>query len=254
MADRHLKIGICLVLALLAAAPVHGQESTWGLRLFAHGGGMFPVRNLGKNAVQIEEEIEQESALQVIAELENSPSLGGGLEFLFPDHDIRIRGQIMTTVGATARGFLGLCETGGLAGANLQICALDLGIDARAINGSAELVLVAGEPDRWVRPVVSFGVGIRSFDFESDQLDCNRFGDEADDAYQVCERSREILVDPSVNPTLTFGVGFETERDPLSVFVRLNTVAGSYTGGTGLADGGLQVDLALNAGLAFRVR
>jgi len=250
MPDRNLKIGICLILLLLAAAPVHAQESSWGLRAFAHGGVNFPLRNLGKNPVVLQ----QQSALQVVAKLENSPSVGGGLEFLFPDRDMRIRVQVMTTVGATARGVLGLCESGKLAAPGEGLCAIDLTTDARVIDGNAELVFVAGQPSRWVRPIIWFGLGLRSFDFESDRLNCEQYGGELDDAYQICRRSREIMENPSTNPTLTFGVGLEADRDPLSAFVRLSAVTGSYTGGTGIADGGRQMDLALTAGLAFRVR
>jgi hypothetical protein len=250
MPDRHRTTFACLVLALLAAGPVHAQEPSWGLRVFAHGGVNLPQRNLGKNAV----EIQQQAALQVVAELESSPKVGGGLEFLFPDRDIRIRGQFMTTVGATASGVLGLCQSGQLAVPDKGLCALDLTTDAKVMDGNAELIFVAGRRDRLIRPTISMGVGIRSFDFESEMLNCDAFGGEVDDAFQVCRRSKEILEEPSVNPTLTFGVGLEAERDQVAAFLRLSAITGSYTGGSGLADGGQQMDLSLTAGLAFAVR
>jgi hypothetical protein len=183
-------------------------------------------------------------------------SLGGGVEFLLLDHDIRIRGQFMTTTGATARGLLGLCDSGELAAPGQGLCALDLTTDARVMDGTAELVFVAGQPGRLIRPTISLGLGVRSFDFESAGLDCESgaFGTELSDAYQVCSQSREILENPSVNPTLTFGVGLEADGDPVSAFLRLSAVTGSYTGGSGLSDGGQQMDLALRGGLAFRVR
>jgi hypothetical protein len=250
MADRHLTIGICLVLALLSAAPVHGQEASWGLRAFTLGGATLPLRNLGSNAV----DLESETGLQVLAEIENSPSFGGGLEFLFPNGDVRIRGQVTTTLGATAKGFLGLCESGRLADPNEGFCALDIGTDARVIDGTAELVFLSGSPDRLIRPTISFGLGIRSFDFESESLDCNPFGGQETGEYKICSASQQILEEPSVNPSLTFGLGLEADRDAIAAFVRLNAVTASYSGGVGSSDGGRQVDLALAAGLAVKVR
>ncbi len=250
MLDRHQKIGASLVFALLAAAPLQAQESPWGINVFAFGGENVPLRNLGKNAV----EVQQLSAIQVVAQLENSASLGGGLEFLFLNHDLKIRGQFSTTVGAAAKGVLGLCESGELAAPGVGLCAVKIETDARIIDGSAELVLFAGERNRRVRPTISLGLGVRSFGFGSDDLDCGEFGNELDDAFQVCRKSKEILENPSVNPTLTFGVGLEALRGPVAVFLRAYTVTGSYSGGSGLADGGRQMDLVLTGGLAFRIR
>jgi hypothetical protein len=250
MADRRVKIGSCLLLVLLTATPIRAQESSWGLRVFPYAGLHFAERNLGKNAV----EIQSESALQVIAQVENGPALGGGLELLLGDHDVRIRGQFATTVGATARGVLGLCENEKLDFVNLEVCDLDLETDAQIVDGTAELVFLTGNPDRWFRPTISFGLGIRSFDFDSEGLDCSAYGGPLDDEWQVCNRSREIMENPSVNPSLTFGVGLEADRETLSGFIRLNALTASYTGGSGLADGGRQVDLYLTGGIAVRVR
>jgi len=250
MPDRRHVLPACLALLILATSPAHAQEPTWGLRVFASGGVHMPRRNLGKNAV----EIQQQSALQVIAQLEDSPRMGGGLEFLFPDRDIRIRAQFLSTIGGRARGVLGLCESGQLADPNEGLCALDIGTDARVMDGHAELVFIAGRSGRTIRPTISFGFGIRSFDFEAESLACAEFGSEVEDEYQVCRRSKEILENPSVNPSLVFGVGLEAERERVSAFLHLSAITASYTGGAGLADGGRQVDLSLNAGLAFAVR
>ena len=250
MADRRVKIGSCLLLAILAATPIQAQESSWGLRVFPFAGLHLPERNLGKNAV----EIEAQSALQVVATVENSPTLGGGFELLVGDHNIRIRGQFATTVGATARGVLGLCESGRLEFPGRGLCELDLETDAQILDGTAELVFLTGAPNRFFRPTISFGLGVRSFDFNPEALDCDAYGGPLDDDWQVCNRSREIMENPSVNPSLTFGVGLEADRDLLSGFVRLNALTASYTGGSGLADGGRQVDLFVVGGIAVGVR
>ncbi|NNM06656.1 MAG: hypothetical protein HKO65_16295 [Gemmatimonadetes bacterium] len=57
-----------------------------------------------------------------------------------------------------------------------------------------------------------------------------------------------------MNPSLTFGVGLEADRDPISAFIRLSALSASYTGGSGLADGGRQMDLALTGGIGVRIR
>jgi hypothetical protein len=237
-------------MVLLAATPIHAQESSWGLRVFPVAGVHLPERNLGKNAV----EIQNQSALQVVAQVNSGPTLGGGIELLLGDHDIRIRGQFATTVGATARGVLGLCENKRLDFVNLEVCDPNLETDAQIMDGTAELVFVTGNPDKWVRPTISFGLGVRSFDFDSEALDCDSYGTPLADEWQVCNRSQEIMEDPSVNPSLTFGVGLEADRGLLSGFVRLNALTASYTGGSGLADGGRQVDLYVIGGIAVRVR
>ena len=250
MLDRIVKTGTILLFVLLAATPVHAQESSWGLRAFAHGGMNLPLRNLGKNSVELQEQ----SILQVVATVENSPSMGGGLEFLSPDRDIRIRGHIVTTIGATARGVLGVCENRQLAVPGEGLCAVTSEADAQIVDGTAELAFLFGRREGWVRPLVWVGVGFRNFDFDSDVSQCDIYGGELDQSFQICRRSRQILEEPSVNPLVVFGAGLETNRDPLSAFLRLSVVTGSYSGGTGLADGGKQMDLALTGGLAIAVR
>jgi len=250
MADRHVKIGTCLLLVLLSANPISAQEGSWGLRVFPHAGLHLPQRNLGKNAV----EIQFQSALQVVAQVENSPTVGGGLELFLGGNDFRIRGQFSTTVGSTARGVLGLCESGRLEFANQELCAVDTETDAQIIDGTAELVFVTGNPDRWIRPLITLGVGVRSFDFDSESLQCLTFGNELSDEYKICDQAKEILENPSVNPSLTFGLGLEADRGLLSGFVRLAALSASYTGGSGLADGGRQVDLYLTGGVSVRMR
>ena len=250
MLDRIVKTGSFLLFVLLTATPVHAQESSWGLRVFAHGGMNLPLRSLGKNTVELQEQ----SVLQVVATLEKSPSIGGGLEFLFPDPDIRVRGHIVSTIGATARGALAVCESGELAVPGEGLCAITAEADARIIDGTAEAAFLFGRQEGWVRPLVWVGVGFRNFDFDSDISECDIYGGELDQGFQICRRARQILEEPSVNPLVVFGVGLETNRDPLSAFLRLSVVTGSYSGGTGLADGGKQMDLALTGGLAFKVR
>ena len=247
MLGRLLRIGTCLTLGFLAAVPTHAQESSWGLHAFANGGWSFPIRNIGKNAV----ELEQLSALQTVASVEDSPVIGGGVELVFPDRTMSIRGQLRTTVGATARGLLGLCESGQLALPGVGLCAVEERADARIVDGDVELILTPGEAEQRIRLLFMLGLGVRSYDFDSDLSECDVYSGEE---YEVCLKSREIFENPSVNPLLTFGAGLEARFDPVSAFLRLSTVTSLYSGGVGLVDGGRQLDLVLTAGLGVSVR
>lgn len=247
MLGRLLRIGTFLALGLLAAAPTYAQESSWGVHPFAEGGWSFPLMNLGKNAV----DIQLQSALQVIARMENSPVMAAGVEVVFPDGNMRIRGEFRTTVGATARALLGLCESGELAKPGVGLCSIVERADARVTDGDVDLVLSLGQAEHRIRPLVWFGVGVRSHDFDSDVSVC---GGDSGDSFEICRSSREILENPSVNALFTFGTGLEARLDPVSAFVRLSAVTSSYSGGMGLADGGKQVDLVLTAGLGLRLR
>lgn len=246
MLGRLVRIGTCLTLGLLAAVPAHAQESSWGLHPFANGGWSFPLRNLGKNSV----ELQQLSALQTVASVEDSPVIAGGVDVVFPDRTMRIRGQLRTTVGATARGLLGLCESGQLAQPGVGLCAVEERVDARVIDGDVELILTPGEAEKRISPMFWLGLGVRSYDFDSDLSECDVYSDEE---YEVCLKSREIFENPSVNPLLTFGAGLQARLDPVSAFLRLSAVTSFYSGGVGLVDGGRQLDLVLTAGLGVRV-
>ncbi len=247
MLGRCLTIGTFLTLGFLAASPIHAQESSWGVNPFAAGGWSFPLMNLGKNSV----DIQLGTALQTVATMEASPVMAAGVDIVFPDGNKRIRGEFRTTVGATARALLGICETGELTQPGLELCDYGERVDARVTEADVNLILSLGQAKQRIRPLVWLGVGVRSYDFDSDVSVC---GSDSSDASEICRSSRELFENPGVNALLSFGTGLEARLDPVSAFVRLSTVASTYSGGIGSADGGRQVDLVLTGGLGFKVR
>lgn len=248
MLSRSLRIGTCLTLGFLAAAPTHAQESSWTVHPFAEGGWSFPLMNLGKNAV---DNLPQTPALQTVASIEGSPVMAAGVEVLFPNGNMRFRGEFRTTVGATARALLGLCESGKVVQPGVGLCAIVERADARVTDGDVGLILSLGQAEHRIRPLAWVGLGVRSYDFDSDLSECDGYSDES---LEICRRSREIFENPSVTALLTFGTGLEARLDPVSAFVRLSAVTSSYSGGGGRADGGKQVDLVLTGGLGLKVR
>lgn len=203
--------------------------------------------NLGKNVA----DIQLQTALQTVASIEGSPVMAAGVEVVFPDGNMRFRGEFRTTVGATARALLGLCESGELAKPGVGLCAIVERADARVTDGDVGLILSLGQAEHRIRPLAWVGLGLRSYDFDSDLSECDGY---SDDSLEICRRSREIFENPSVTALLTFGTGLEARLDPVSAFVRLSAVASSYSGGGGRANGGRQVDLVLTGGLGLRVR
>jgi len=253
MLGRFLTIGTFFTLGFLSAAPIRAQESSWGIRPFAEGGWSFPLMNMGKNSVNVESagNVQLSTAMQTVATMESSQVMGAGVDAIFPAGNMRIRGEFRTTVGATARALLGLCESRKLASPGLGLCDDVERVDARVTEGDVSLVLSLGHASQPIRPLVWLGVGVRNYQFDSDLSVC---GTATTDASEICRQSREIFENPSVNALFTFGTGLEAFLDPVSAFVRLSAASSSYSGGIESADGGRQLDLVLTGGLGFRVR
>jgi len=253
MLNRLLGGGLVVVLALPALlflnpdpARAQAQEPAWGVQFFADGGYTFRTRNLGKNAVTIQEQ----QALQTIAEVEDSPFLGGGIEVLVPHHDLRIKGRVNTTLGATAQALLGLCQSGGVVSPEEGLCNVVEEADARIIDATVEVSFVREGPREGVHPVFSVGLGVRSHDFDSDLSACAPYSGQE---REVCLRARQIFEDPGINPLLTFGAGLDANRGPWTGFVRVRGLTSSYGGGGGQADGERAVDLSLSGGISFQI-
>lgn len=248
-------IGLILLGAAGAeTARAQEQERSWGIQLVADGGWLIHTRNLGKNSVTIEEQ----QALQTVADVEDSPFLGGGVEVLLPRHALRIKGSVNTTIGATARGLLGLCQSGDVVAPGEGLCTVEEVVDATLVDALVELsFLREGISAGLLRPIFSIGLGLRSHTFDSDLSECGIYsgpGQEAQQAVEVCTRARQIFEDGSINPLLTFGVGLESVRGPFSAYVKAQGLTTSYTGGSGTADGQRAVDMALQGGIRYRIR
>ena len=249
MSPRFSRTVLFTAVAMIAAPTgVEAQLSSWNVRVFPEGGYLFHMRNLGKNSVAL---IEQ-STLQTVADLRNSPIIGGGVEMANPDRSLRFQARVHSTLGAEARGLLGICQAERVVQQGEGFCQVEEVVDASLLDASVEMVLAGKNPERLVRPLFSVGLGLRKHDFDNDPSACNRWTDE--DLQEVCSRSREIFENPSKDPLLAFGFGIETARDPFSAFVHLRTYAGQYSGGGGITDGEVHIDLALTGGFTLRVR
>lgn len=249
MLSRSVRTIILATVALVMGSEiVHAQLSTWNVRVFPEGGYIFHMRNLGKNSVSL---IEQ-SNLQTIADLKNSPMVGGGVEIANPDRSLRFQARVHSTIGGEARGLLGICQADRVVQQGEGFCQVEEVVDASLVDATVEMILAGRNVDHWYRPVFSVGLGLRKHDFDNDLSACSRWTD--DDLFEVCSRSREIFEDPSTDPLLAFGVGVESERDPVSAFVHLRTYAGQYSGGGGITDGEIHIDLVLSGGFSIRVR
>ena len=247
MFDRLLRLGLFGLFALLPfSTPALAQDSSWTVRVFSDGGALFHVRNLGKNAVNISEQ----SALQTIAQFKTSPVIAGGVEVGHPGGGFRFLGRVSSTVGATARGLLVICQTGNVAAPGEGFCAIEEEVDASIVDASAEMIFKKTVEGRRINPVFSVGLGMRKHDFEQDPTACSPY---TGDLEEVCRRSRELFDNPSTNPLLTFGAGLETDQRRLTGFVHTRVVISSYTGGSGISDGETAIDLAVTGGLSFRV-
>jgi len=253
MLNRLLGGGLLVVLALPAVlfitpdpARAQAEEPAWGVQFFADGGYIFRTRNLGKNAVTLEEQ----RALQTLAEVEDSPFLGGGVEVLVPRHDLRVRGRVITTLGAEAQAVLGICKSGKVVDPGEGLCRINEVVDATIIDATVEVFFLREGPREGVHPVFSLGLGARSHDFNSDLSACNIYTGQEQ---EVCVRARQIFEKPTINPLLTFGVGLDANRGPWTGFVKVRGLTSSYGGGGGQADGERAVDLSLSGGISFQI-
>jgi hypothetical protein len=209
---------------------------------------MYHSRKIGKNVATIQEQ----ASNQVVAELNSSPTVGGGIEIVLPGPGINVRANLRTTVGAAARGYLSICSQEGLSGTGAELCDGGGEVDARVTEGSVDVVFHQRGPTRLLQPMLWLGAGLRSYDFEADGPACETAS--SLDAIEVCTRVREIFGDPSVNALLNVGFGVTTRPAPVSAFVQLRGIMTAYTGGVGAADGERVMDVLMEGGVSVRVR
>lgn len=249
MLGSRIKAASLLFIAIAACYPVQAQaqeSGAWGVRVFSQVGYTFHTRKFGKNVATIQEQ----ASSQVVADLVNSPIVGGGIEIALPDPSIHVRANVRTTIGAKANTFLQICGEGGLP-ASVSFCQSGEEFDASIIEGSVDLVFIEQRSTAMLQPMLWFGVGLRSYDFDLDLPSCLQ---PDVDVQEVCERGREILENPSTDPLLSVGLGVTTRPGPVSAFLQLEGVITTYSGGTGLADGDRVMDVLLQGGVSVRVR
>jgi len=207
---------------------------------------MFHTRKIGKNSATIQ----GQASNQVVAELEDGPVVGGGIEVVLPGRSLRLRANLNTTVGVKGLAFLSVCGAG-FSQFGGGLCQSPVEVDARVIDGSVDLIFLPSRTARMIRPILWFGVGLRSYDFDTDLPACVPTDV---DVEEICLRGREIFEGGSVDPLVSFGVGVTSRPAPVSGFLQLRGVATGYSGGVGTADGERVMDVLLQGGVSVRIR
>ena len=252
----RLTLSSILVAALLGvqAVPASGQaipqERSWSLSLFVEGGGMIPIRTLGRN-VGIFPQLDQQ---QGVSDLESSAAFGGGAELLLKEKDIRFRAAYHTTSGSGVVGRLGFCGDPGNPLVTGDLCE-QIQSDAQVQSFSVDVGFIRGREGAVLRPVIYLGAGLRKYTIG--ELSCPPVTtpDVVEEIQaRTCLLMQDLWSDTGgLTPTLRFGLGLDVNLGPLAFRTTAMDVVGRYPGGTNGADGHGQNDVYLTAGLAVKV-
>ncbi|NNF37423.1 MAG: hypothetical protein HKN71_02055 [Gemmatimonadetes bacterium] len=235
---------IGIVSGLTFASPAEAQLGGWSMSVNAEAGLNIPVRQLGKNVGTF---LGQEGNLQIVAERESSPLVGGGLTFQSPSGETLLRARFVTTIDGELTGQVGVCEVPDTQFEGLPFCQpVKNSADIRAF--SIDAGFLQGSPGDAVRASLHLGVGVRQFSFGS--LPC--IGNESWEP--VCEATAEIWEDDGgLSAFLLAGLRLNGELGPATLWVEGIDRVGRYNGGSDRADGNIQNDVSITAGLALRI-
>ncbi len=235
---RMLPCSVLVVLALAAgAAPaLSGQDSdgvrSWSFGLWVTGGYQWPNGRLAKNAASDNPNL---GLLEVVSELGPSPVVGGGLELRVPTQDMVVRLGFEALPGVEVSGQVGVCDLFGG-----ELCEPEVA-SASVRAPTLSVHLLAGNPVQAVRPKVSAGFGLRSFDIALPP--CPPIS--TDDVTLVCHAVSDLYRDPGRHYFLRAGVGLQADAGPLSVSVDVLGTTGQYNGGAGRTDGNWYHDVGV---------
>ena len=244
---RTLSFLSALALLVLAPLGVSAQERTWSVSLVAEGGGLFPVRTLGKNSGLLPQLDDQ----QIIAEIDESAMWGAGVEVFFPGPMLRVRGMYHTTVNGASRGRIGVCGDPNDPLITGPVCE-DWVTPATVESFSVDLSFVRASMERRFRPTIYLGGGVRQYTLST--VECPP-PTALDIRAAACPLLNELWVeDGGLAPFVRFGAGMDVAiAGPVELRTSGIATSGRYPGGAGSADGHLQIDLMFNAGLAVKV-
>ncbi|MBT8336321.1 MAG: hypothetical protein KJO11_06930 [Gemmatimonadetes bacterium] len=232
------------VSGLAFASPTAAQLGGWSLSVNAEGGVNIPLRQLGKNVGTI---LGQEGNLQIVAERESSPMVGGGLLLTSPSGETLFRARFVTTLDGEVTGQVGVCEVPDTQFDGLPFCqpvVNTAGVRAFSVDAG----FLQGSPGDAVRASLHLGLGLRQFSFG--ELPC--VGNEAWEP--VCDATVEIWQDDGgISPFILAGVRLNGELGPATLWVEGIDRVGRYGGGSDRADGNIQNDVSITAGLALRI-
>lgn len=233
-----------LVGCAFVPAPTRAQlPDGWTFSLEAHGGGLIPLRQLGKNAGTIP----QVPVLQVVADRQNSGVVGGGIALTSASGETTIRARFTTTLDGVVSGRLGVCgdpDNPLFEGALCQ--PVETASDVRSF--AVDMGFLQGSAGDRIRASLHIGAGLRKYSFGT--IDCN----DPTDWQVICEFTSEIWQDQGgISPFLMGGIRLNGNLGPAVLWVEGMDYVGRYTGGSDRADGNVQNDIAVIAGLSVRV-
>jgi hypothetical protein len=224
-----------VVLCVALCAPAAGaqnrdsgarQDGTRGWRagLWFAGGYQWPAGRLAKHAASDNPNL---ALLEVVSNLEPSPLIGGGLDIRLPDLDLAVRIGVEGSSGAEASGQVAICDL-----VSGRICAPEV-VPAQVRAAKAAVRLLAGNPLSQVRPVLSAGLGVRSFAFTLPDCPVGS----SDDAALICNAVADLYRDPEPHVFLHAGLGLQTDLGPIVVGMDALASTGQFRGGAGRTDG-----------------
>ena len=186
------------------ALPASGQERSWTASVFVEGGGVLPIRTLGRN-VGIFPGLDEQ---QVVSDLENFGSFGGGVEIDLPATNLRFRAVYNTTTGGAVTGRIGFCGDPDNPLVTGDICE-PAETDATIQSFAVDVGFVRGRPGAIFRPVILLGVGLRKYEFGDP--DCPPL-DPVETAGRTCLLMEDLwLEEGGLTPILRFGLGIENQ-------------------------------------------
>lgn len=232
---------------LLSPAPAQAQGRSWTVAPIARVGGFIPLRTLGKTAGFFQNINPQEQ--QVLAELGDALQVGGGVEISFPARALRVELLYATTLDGDSNGQIAFCGSPNDPLSGAPLCGnVYTGYSLQTF--SADLFTVRGNPSALINPVLSVGLGLRKYDF--DTPDCTIYEDI--DVTRACLYLEDLWVDGgSLTPIFRIGFGLDLDRGPFALRTSLHPILGRYPGGVGNTEGHGQIDLVVQAGASLRI-
>lgn len=238
--------GAALAVALLvlcgppAAAQDPDATSGWKAGLWLAGGYQWPGGRLAKHAASDNPNL---ALLEVVSDLRPSPLISGGLHLRFPGLDMAVRIGLEGSSGAEASGQVAIC---GLVSG--RICAQEIvPTQVRAVTSGVRLL--AGSALAQVRPVLSAGLGVRSFTFVLPE--CPQAS--TDDTALICNAVADLFRDPDPHLFLQVGLGLQVDVGPVAAGMDAVASTGQFSGGAGRTDGNwyhaLRIELFAGASL-----
>ena len=233
----------CALTVIVTAVPARAQLGGWSLSVTAEGGVNIPTRQLGKNSGTIP----QLPVLQVVADRESSGVVGGGVMLTSPSGETTVRARFLTTLDGSVSGRLGVCGDDDNPLFQGPLCApVETTVDMNSF--SVDLGFLQGAPGDRVRASLHIGAGLRTFSFGTNVCE------DPTDWQQVCEFTSEIWEDDGgVVPFLLAGLRLNGDLGPATLWIEGFDQVGRYNGGSDRADGNIQNDVTVSAGLAVRI-